>query len=254
MKAIAIFTHALRMVLGNAGAALRLGAVALVVMVALDFSIGREMILSPVPEQQMMPSPAVLFLSLARIVTGLWVAVAWHRYILIEETPGAFLPPWHGAAIWRYVKAGVILGLVLAAVFIPLMAVSGLILTPMMGATSASPGMLVVLIGFLVVFLPAGYVFYRLAPILPAAAIGTRLTLREAWFQTSTGGGAIFGLTLISVLASWLVQIPGALLGQISAPLGLLCMAVAQWLVMLVGVSIMTTLYGHYIEKRDLNA
>ena len=37
-------------------------------------------------------------------------------------------------------------------------------------------------------------------------------------------------------------------------PLGLVWQALVNWLGMLLGISILTTIYGHFIEKRDLNA
>src|SRR5262245_56365155 len=33
------------------------------------------------------------------IVCFTWVAVAWHRYVLLDETPG-WLPPFKGGRIW----------------------------------------------------------------------------------------------------------------------------------------------------------
>jgi hypothetical protein len=137
-------------------------------------------------------SGTAMILAFARIIVGIWVAVAWHRYILLEEEPGALLPAWNGAAIWAYFKAGLMVGLILLVVLLPLMTVAGFLLVPLAGPSAASPPLLLGLIGFLVAFLPAIFIFYRLSPALPAAAIGRPLTLREAWFQTGSAAGPSF--------------------------------------------------------------
>ncbi len=253
---IRIFVHAMRMVFGNLRAALRIGGVALVVLLALGISAG----LTPPPGALHGPSTAGmatnLLLTIARVIVGLWVAVAWHRFILLEETPGALLPRWNGAAIWAYVKAGVVLALIVLLIILPIAFVGGLLMVPMTAsmATSASPRMLMALIGFIIALVPACYIFFRLAPVLPAAAVGSGLSLREAWFQTSPGAGALAMLTLVSIVASWLVQYPGLLIAGVTPAMALIWITVVQWLVLMVGVSIVTTIYGHYVEKRDLNA
>ncbi|GAB1378068.1 hypothetical protein [Pararhodobacter aggregans] len=250
MQGLAIFIHAVRMVLGNLGQALRIGGVALAVMVALTLSLGAT------PEAGAAPSVAAIVLDVARIIVGLWVVVAWHRFILLEEAPGAFLPAWNGAAIWGYFKAGFVLGLIIALLFIPLMLIAGLVVFPLLGAgaDAASPGLVAGLVAFVVTLLPAIYVFYRLSPVLPGAAIERPLTLREAWYQTGTSGAAFITLALASLLAGWALDALIPALAQVSVPLALIWSAVTQWLVFLVGASILTTLYGHYIEKRELNA
>jgi hypothetical protein len=249
MQGLAIFLHALRMVFGNFTRTLRIGGVALAVLVALTLSLGG---LSRAEVTSV--SGTAMVLTFARIIVGLWVAVAWHRYILLEEEPGALLPAWNGVAIWAYFKAGFLVGLILLVILLPLMTVAGFLLLPMAGPSAASPPLLLGLIGFLVAFLPAIFIFYRLSPALPAAAIGRPLGLREAWFQTGVSGWAFVPLTLVSVLAGWLLDLPLPALARVSLPLALVWSAVGQWLMLMVGASIMTTIYGHYIERRDLNA
>ncbi|MCA0205865.1 MAG: hypothetical protein LCH92_16080 [Proteobacteria bacterium] len=250
MQGLAIFIHAVRMVIGNFGQTLRIGGVALAVMVALTLSqeVGSR--------ADGTLSAAAFLLSLALMIVGLWVAVAWHRFILIEETPGTMLPAWNGAAIWAYFRASFKLGLVLALLIIPLMLIVALAIFPMMGARAdaASPGLAVGMLAFVVTLLPAAYVFYRLSPVLPGAATDRPMTLREAWYQTATGGWTFVTLALTTLVAGWALDAPVLALAQISLPLALIWSAVAQWLAFLVGASILTTLYGHYIEKRELNA
>lgn len=252
MDGLRIFIHALRMVFGNLGAVIRISGVFFVVVLGLLLVAGEGYF--AVPEAgEFLPSGRVagtmFLLSVAQILLGLWVVVAWHRFVLLEEQPGALAPAWNGAAIWQYFKAGVIYTLLLVVFVIPLGTIVGMALLPMLG----SGGVGVMLVGGLV-YIPAAYIGYRIAPILPAAAVGRNLPLREAFYATGTSGGSFIVLAVVTIAASWLVGLPAGILAQSSVQLALVWTALSQWLSIMVGASILTTIYGVYVEKRALNA
>lgn len=256
MDGIRIFIHALRMVLGNFGPVARISGVMFAVLLGLLLMAGGGYLAPPeagaaLPSGRMAGS--MFLLTVAQILLGLWVAVAWHRFVLLEEQPGALAPGWNGAAIWRYFKAGVTYTLVLLAVAIPLGVIAGLVLFPMMRAGDSGLGALALLFGALV-YMPTAYVGYRIAPILPAAAVDRKLSLREAFYATGTSGASFIVLAVVTIGAGWLIGLPTAMLAQGSVHLALVWTAVVQWLSIMVGVSILTTIYGVYIEKRALNA
>ena len=62
----------------------------------------------------------------------------------------------------------------------------------------------------------------------------------------------IFLLALISVFATLALGMLGGLLSAIPV-LGTGIGFLSQWLVTMVGLSILTTLYGHYVEGRALS-
>ena len=252
MDGLRIFIHALRMVFGNLGAVIRISGVFFVVVLGLLLVAGEGYF--AVPEAgEFLPSGRVagtmFLLSVAQILLGLWVVVAWHRFVLLEEQPGALAPAWNGAAIWQYFKAGVIYTLVLVVLVIPLGTIVGMALLPMLGAS----GVGVLLVGGLV-YIPAAYIGYRIAPILPAAAVGRNLPLREAFYATGASGGSFIVLAVVTIAASWLVGLPAGILAQSSVQLALVWTALSHWLSIMVGASILTTIYGVYVEKRTLNA
>ncbi|WP_417586763.1 hypothetical protein [Pararhodobacter oceanensis] len=260
MQGIQIFTHAVGMVTRNFNAVLRIAGILLLVQLVLVFSLGeayfaRGMASGEVVGEMMgtaQSSGLLLIASLVQFVFALWIAVAWHRYILLQQEPAGYIPAWNGAEIIGYFKAGLILVLILIAVMIPVMMIGGMLLLPL--ATNGQASLLAGLLGALLLYVPAAYIAYRLSPILPAAAIGKAMTLKDAWYQTSPSGAAFVVLTVVSVLAGWLVNMPASLIAPVALPIALVWVAVAQWLAIVVGASILTTIYGHYVQKRDLNA
>ena len=258
MDGIRIFIHSVRMVLGNFPVTLRIGGALLVVQFLLALMAGQAYFNAGTGQGALMMSGqgslAMFLLSVARIVFGLWIAVAWHRFILLEEMPGAALPHWNGSAIWAYFKAGVIVALIVVAAVIPMVMLGSFLIFPFVSSGSAEPSLFVMLLGLLVFYLPAAYIGYRIAPMLPSAAIGNRLKLGEAWSATAGSGAAFVLLALVSLLAGWLLNLPALYLARGSLILGLIWGTLAEWLTVFVGASILTTIHGHYVEKRELNA
>lgn len=255
MFGVNIFIHAVTMVLNNLPTAVRLsaGPMLLVLVVALIFGTGFVLTgedQSSRITQGTFPVLGVFLTTAVMILSGLWVAVAWHRFVLREEGPTGFLPPFHGGAIGAYVVAGFIFALVLIAVAIPFALVAGILLAPV-AMSGGQPGPVAGFIGFLVLYVPIAYVAYRISPILPSAALQARMPLKEAWYATGTSGAAFVVLTFVSVLASFLIGLPAQILPGI---LAVLWAFAAQWVSVLVGASILTTIYGHYVEGRALNA
>ncbi|WP_323035142.1 hypothetical protein [Pararhodobacter sp.] len=260
MEGVRIFIHAVRMVLGNLNVALRVSGALLAIHLVIGLMAGEAYFSSGMgmsggaPGEMPQFSGLMFLLSVLQIIFGLWIAVAWHRFILLEEQPGAFLPVWNGAAIWSYFKAGFVLALIVIVAVIPMMFLAGLVVLPFVAGDMGSPGLLPGLIGFAIMYLPAAYIAYRISPMLPSAAVGKRMTVKEAWQSTSTSGLSFVVLTLVSVLAGWLIYMPAGLLAGNALIIAVIWAALAQWLSILVGASILTTIYGHYVQKRELNA
>lgn len=252
MFGVNIFVHAVTMVLNNLSTALRIsvGPMLLVLVMTLVFGTGPAM--TPVGSAQTIQPGAVLggFLTtIVLIIVSVWVAVAWHRFVLREEVPSGPLPPFNGGAIGAYIWAGIIFGLVLFAVAIPFVIIAGILIAPM-AISGREPGLVAGFIGFLILYLPVAYIGYRISPILPSAALQARIPLKDAWYATGTSGAAFVALTVVSVLAGFLINLPAQILPSFLAVLwGFL----AQWLTVMVGASVLTTIYGHYVEGRPLN-
>lgn len=257
MMALQIIIHTFRMIFGNIGQALRvsLGPYAILILagfVLFSFA-GVTTNLSANPTDMMM-SPAVglipiLMLPLIMFVTA-WVAVSWHRFILLEEYSG-FLPAVSGRPIWSYAGKAIVLGLLLMLLAIPLFLVIGLVAAPFIGdGTGGTPVVATLIFG--VAFVLLSVVSLRLGVALVGTALGKPMTFGESWAATAPINGVIVNVALLLVVIN---VVPGIILTPLTQALplvGSVLELALTWLTMMLGVSILTTLYGHVIEDRPL--
>ena len=93
---------------------------------------------------------------------------------------------------------------------------------------------------------------YRLSPILPAAALGNKLSFSEAIKATKGATFSFvvlgFSLAILSILFSF------AELLFMHSPMAIMIgvQLLFAWLIFLLNLSIITTIYGHYVEGRPL--
>lgn len=255
MLGLEIFVHSVKMVLRNLKQAIQISLVpaliggGLIIGLFYLFDIPLEVFdesLSRLPEGVTAGSLTgfVFGMLVVFMVTVFWIVVSWHRFVLLEEYPTGFVPPFRFDRILAYFGRILMLVILCAIAFIPGSFV--------IGAVSAGPGVLdaVLMIGLFVLILVA---FYRLSPILPGAAIGRPLTLSDAWSATTGASGAILLLIILSSLFQLLMQFVGALLVFIPVIGPLILIFVAMLVLPLINVSILTTMYGVFIEKRELS-
>lgn len=175
-----------------------------------------------------------------------WIAVAWHRYVLLEEKSG-LLPPLRQALVWPYLGRTILLALLLALVAIP----AGMVLAFVFGVSGGSIG--ATLLGGLLLWLLLGWIAMRLSLVLPARAVDRPMSFGESWAATAPASGGIFVVVLvlgvINVVLSWVF---GALFG--GNLLGAILSLILQWFTAMLGLSVLTTLYGHLVERRTLAA
>lgn len=202
----------------------------------------------PSPEQMMMAGKLGLFsiIGLALyLLVFCWIAVTWHRFILLGEYPSWLTSP-AGLPIGPYLWTSLKLVLLMIVIFIPVSVVIGFVISPLMMASPWLAGaVLFLLLGGLF-----GFLWMRLALGLPAAAIGEHLGIRESWKRTSSFSGPIFGVALLLILMNLVLGLPSLLVG--ANLLGALLEIIVQWFTIMVGVGILTTLYGHIVEGRPL--
>lgn len=254
MLGLEIFVHSVRMVLRNLKQALQISVVPALIGGVLVFGL---FYLFDIPFEDFDSGttgfPAgvtsgslamflVCVLAVAMIVV-FWIVVSWHRFVLLEEYPSGVLPPFRFDRILAYFGRVLLLGILAIIVMLPASLISG-------GVMQAS-----VVIGFvfwivMVAFLWIG--FYRLSPMLPGAAIGKPVTLPEAWQATAGVNGQILLLVILSLMFQFLMQFLAGLLMFIPI-VGLIVVILLVMLILpLINVSILTTMYGVFIEKRDL--
>lgn len=194
------------------------------------------------------PAPLVrLSWDVLGLVCAYWVAVAWHRYVLLNEYPDAVLPAFRGGRVLAYFGRVVLLALVLV---LPLI-ILGVVTANLVGGRGGSWP-----VGLTVLFVIAGAVFFwastRLSMVLPAAAIGEPLGLAGAWAATQPISLRVFGLLGLFFGLGVVLGIGLVGLFLISPIVALIGMAAIQWFLMVLGLSVLTTLYGVYVEGRAI--
>jgi hypothetical protein len=145
-----------------------------------------------------------------------------------------------GGAIAGGVIGGVVMGVVAAT-----MGNAGL--------TVLLPGM----IALVAVFIPIGY---RLSVKLPAVALGRRdYGLPNAWTDTKGNFWRFLGLGLLYFIVALIVAVAAGLLGlglgYIGGGIGLSISIAVQlavnWVLTILGVTMLTSLYGFFVEGRQ---
>ncbi|WP_158964856.1 hypothetical protein [Chachezhania sediminis] len=245
----AIFVHAVGMVFRNLGAALRLSLVPFAVPTVMIVLTIRDALANGAEGDMVADEVIGLFTSLLpggllMALAALWVAVSWHRFVLLEEYPTGWIPRWHGGVTFSYFVKGLLLSLVMIGpAFLVMMAA---------GVVVAAAGTAVLMLDYVLqiaVSVAMGWFFFRWSPILPAAALGQRMSLGEAWAATSQGAQPLLALAIIVQGVN--VLMTGVAVQLAAVPAVLMVATVAwSWVNFVVGVSIMTAIYGHYVEER----
>ena len=246
-----IFTHALRMVFGNFKQVLQItigpALIATIVVVAAVLFIGiPEETLATESEQAIPDGFGLLFFVIFVVVFAVvfWIAVSWHRYVLLEEYPSGFLPVFRTDRILAYFGRGILLALIMLVFFVPIM----FVVVGLLGAVPALGAIVgIIVYAFVVVAV------MRLSITLPATAIGQPVGFGEAWEATKGYGGAILILLAVSFVFQVLVQLAIALFSFIPLLGALVSIFFAMLIIPMINLSILTTMYGVFIEKRQLS-
>jgi hypothetical protein len=245
-----IFVHAIDLVFNNLGSALRISGL-LYFVPAVLYQVVALMVVAPSANPLATLNIVTAVYGIVACVAALWTAVAWHRYVLLDETPGAALPVFHGDRVLAYFGNSLLLGLIALGIALVVMFPLGLVAAGF--ARGGGPfTYLAVVVPLISIFVIAVFM-YRLALILPASAVGKPIRLSEAWAATSGTNGAIFVIALASAVCIVLISLPTAWLTWNAVWwVTALWEILVGWVQVIVGVSIITTLYGHYVEKRAL--
>lgn len=249
-----IVAHSLSLLFRNFADALKVSVGPILLMVAFGWGIFALLDVSPqmlvfgLATGRIAPE-AALAVSLALVgvlFASAWIAVAWHRFILLEEYPG-LLPPMPGSRIAAYAGRSILLAILMLLLMFPLSAIAGqvLLLTGL-----GQLGLAQALVGFGLATLFT-FLWLRVAVVLPATAVGRPYSLSQGWNDGARLSGDIFNAAAIVVALNMVASL---ILGLVPLGLwpGLIAQAVVTWVTMMVGTSLLTTLYGHLVEGRSL--
>ncbi|MFS4581614.1 hypothetical protein [Phaeobacter sp. C3_T13_0] len=177
----------------------------------------------------------------AGVVAG-WTVVVWHRYVLLEERPDGWVPTFHMTEVIQYLLRLLQLVVIGAAIYAMVLFVAAVVF-------SAAGNFAIFLIIAAAALIAVS--IYRLALILPAAAVGKPIGLGESLQFTEGAFGALFvlsaclvGLQLTAELVFWLLADAVVIVMILNVVFALF--------VAILNISVLTTLYGYYVEKRAI--
>ncbi len=252
MKAWSIFTHSFEMVLRNYREALKIGLVPLTIgslgivvfftVFELDFEtfFDDEQLDLFMQDHPGRGFGALGLSTLSILATNMWVVVNWHRYVLLEEQPQGWLPRFRADRMLAYFGRIILLSILVSTSYVVAFI-----------AFAMTRDLIVAAILFLITTVCWMFAFYRLLPILPAAAIGKRLKLGAAWRATKGTTFTVFALGIILVIFNIGSMSMAMGLGIVPI-LGLVLTLLAVFAIWLVNISVLTTFYGHYVEGRQI--
>ena len=79
------------------------------------------------------------------------------------------------------------------------------------------------------------------------------LSVREAWRATKRDDGAVITLAFLVIGGSLLIELPAMIDGGSATTVSLIYGVVVNWFATMIGISILTSLYGHFIEGRPID-
>ncbi|MFD2738514.1 hypothetical protein ACFSUD_02930 [Sulfitobacter aestuarii] len=248
-ESLAYLIHALRMLVHEPATTLRVLQPALVLLggasiaaatVAPDFLA----LSAQDPESLVLPTPGKMLTGLLLAVLALLgyalVAILWHRHVLLDG-PEQLRPD--GGIVLSYIWRAILVGLVQMAISIPV-----IFLISAFGAS----GMPVSLLGILAAVFFV-WVALRLSVILPAAALGETMTIRQSWETTAPSALPLLWLALWLLVINSLISAGIALLVTPATPFGIALGTLAYLVEGLIFISVLTTLYGHLVQRRPLS-
>ncbi len=250
-----IFRHAWRQLFGNFGAAIKVSLVPFLsgMLIFLAFIFGAGFLNATQYDTAFtLTSPgAVLMIIIGFVFLLLFaisIAVNWHRYILLAEQP-RWWPRLHRGPILIYLGRAILIGLVWILPIGIFVVISRAI------STNTAFGLGILGLGIfaiaVILILP---LWLRLSASLPGAAIAGE-TIGKTWNATRGAYGTLMMLTLFLSFIGRLCAVPDLVVPQPHGPQTIFMFLwdiATGWFLAMLELSVLTTLYGYYVEKRDL--
>jgi hypothetical protein len=183
------------------------------------------------------------------------IAVNWHRYVLLDEVPQGPQRLRLDDTVWRYFGNTLLIFLIIfGASFV--VSFVFVLLAALIGTFGNALAILVIaVLGLLGIS-----AFYRLGIKLPAVALYRRdFGLKDAWQASAGNGWRVLGVALLyfltafgAGLALWIVSAAIGFVGGIAALAVLIAIQlVVSWVLTILGVTMLTSLYGFFVERRN---
>ncbi|MCT4555066.1 MAG: hypothetical protein N4A53_10295 [Pelagimonas sp.] len=179
------------------------------------------------------------------------VVVWWHRFVLLEDESDGHISSLPQRAILAYIGRLILLVIIAMLVSLPLLFLS-------QRALQIAGVFAVVFLLWPLVYILLASVFLRMSFILPAAAVGKPISIAEAMEDTRGSFWVFLSATVCAAVVqfvadhavNWLIGLASGSVAYYSISIFSLLVSA---MVAMFNVSLLTTLYGHYIEGRPID-
>jgi hypothetical protein len=181
---------------------------------------------------------------LVSAIVTLWVAVTWHRYVLLEEAPNGWIPRWNKSANLSYFYQF----LKLVPILFVLRLVIAVIIATSFGITGNTG--LLFFVPIVVMSVAFGFTVLKMSLILPSAAVETNMGVVDSWSMTGPYNKTLLALTIASVGFGFLYETIASLLD-----VNMFTSSIKFFLNAFIGfwwLSVLTTLYCIIVEGREM--
>jgi hypothetical protein len=180
-------------------------------------------------------------------------AVNWHRYILLDEVPVGMQKLRVDQTVWRYFGNLVLIILMASLCILPFT-----LLFSLFAGASFTLAFFIMMVAAVFILMP---IIYRLSVKLPSIAIGrSDFSLNDAWKVTDGNWMRFVGIGLLTTILSWIAgigvlgvsMVVNTMLGSdASFWVDLVLQVVTNWVLTIMGVTLLTSLYGFFVEGRE---
>lgn len=177
----------------------------------------------------------LMVLNVIALLASIWVAIEWHRFVLLGERPNSIVPVFRMDLFQAYFGKSLLIMAAMIVVAVVVVTIVTFLMT-LIGGVQFVPALSIVVLSIF-----GMYAFYRVSPILPAAALGQSLTLKEAWGRTESHKQIIFRATFLMIFATMALQVPSLFAG--AGPLSIVVSLATGWIGLMVGVSLLSAIY-----------
>ena len=194
----------------------------------------------------------------ASIVAYASIAVNWHRYVLLDEVALGWQRLRIDALMWRYIGNGFLIGVILiAGAFAAGLGIA--LIAMIFGAVFGKAAVIMVAPAILALYAGVLVAAYRLSVKLPAIALGrSDFSLKDAWSATEDNFWQLLGLIVLFIICvltvafgMFLISYAFGTLGAVGLSVALAIQVLINWAATILGVTLLTSLYGFFVEGRN---
>ena len=201
----------------------------------------------------------LLLLGAVSVLAFSSIAVSWHRYILRDEVPQGWQRLRLDGTVWRYIGNVILSFLAMfAVVFAGAIPLGALVFV--LGPRDGGGATLLVVAFVIALMCVAMVIFYRLSIKLPAVALERQdFHFGDAWRASVGNSWQILGLILLFFVVMIVVGLGTAAIAYVLArmpgtaglAIAIAVQVIVNWISTILGVTLLTSLYGFFVEGRD---